>query len=126
MAEKKPSLEELKRRGLRRKPDDGIDREIREINLILRLASAKLERVDENMLATISDGQRDEFFSAVAELEQQEIRLGNRCPYCRSPLTADYGLCATCGREVCSRCGHKLTDVVLHRGNCTVYYQAQS
>ncbi len=110
----------------RRKPDESTERRVKEMNLILQLASVKLEEVDQDFLASISDEQREEFFEAVANLEQQEMRLGSRCPYCRSPLTAGYGVCATCGREVCSKCGTRLSDEVsLHRGNCTVYYQGQ-
>jgi len=119
------SLEDLTPMSCATKAFETTDAQVREMNLVLRLAAEKLSLVDGPLLERISDEQREELLANIAALEQQEIRLGRRCPYCRSNLSEDLGVCANCGRPSCNKCGHLVEGAVLHQGNCTMYYQGQ-
>lgn len=105
--------------------DGSADLKIVETNLVLELARNKLEQIDDDTLSRLNSQQREELFGNIERLEEEKARLGRRCPYCRQRLSADYGLCEQCGREVCSQCGQIANGVVLHSGNCAMFYHQQ-
>ncbi len=97
--------------------------QIAETNLILRLAVTKLQQIDDGLLAQLPPGDREDLYTNVQVLSDEAARLGTRCAFCRRNLTVSLGICANCNRQACTECGQVLDGVVLHRGNCAMFYR---
>ena len=97
--------------------------QLEEAHLLMQMAGARLRQLEDDSYLYMTNEHREELVRDIDYLSRKSQSLRERCVYCRRELTTPMGMCSMCGREVCNECGQAVDDVVVHRGNCAMFYQ---
>lgn len=99
------------------------DLQLEEATLLMQLAANKLRQLEGDAQIFAGTEQREEIARDIDILTRRTLSVRTRCAYCRRDMTTPMGACATCGRDVCAECGQAIGDVIVHRGNCAMFYE---
>lgn len=101
------------------------DLRMEEASLTMQIAAIKLRQLEDDAYRFLSPEESDELQRDLEAVSQRLPDFKRRCTYCRHEMISVLGICAVCGRDVCSDCGQLTGDAVLHRGNCVAFYEQQ-